>query len=106
VISGATYSQVANLATVKAAITASNNDRDNPATEPALLTALENLRNDTALKDFSITATTYDPLIGVTNSISANGIRITNVYDNANRLIKVTNAEGKTLQEYQYNYKQ
>lgn len=106
VISGATYSQVANLATVKAAITASNNDRDNPATEPALLTALENLRNDIALKDFSITATTYDPLIGVTNSISANGIRMTNVYDNANRLIKVTNAEGKTLQEYQYNYKQ
>ncbi|WBV56551.1 hypothetical protein PFY10_20410 [Chryseobacterium daecheongense] len=106
VISGATYSQVANLTTVKAAITASNNDRDNPATEPALLTALENLRNDIALKDFSITATTYDPLIGVTNSISANGIRMTNVYDNANRLIKVTNAEGKTLQEYQYNYKQ
>lgn len=105
VILGAAYSQVANLPTVKAAIIASNNDRDNPATEPALLTALENVRKDVALKDFSVTTTTYDPMIGVTNSISTNGIRTINIYDNANRLIKVTNAEGKTLQENQYNYK-
>jgi uncharacterized protein RhaS with RHS repeats len=105
VISGAAYSQVANLPTVKAAITASNNDRDNPATESALLTALENVRKDVALKDFSVTTTTYDPMIGVTNSISANGIRTINVYDSANRLIKVTNAEGKILKENRYNYK-
>ncbi|AZA50882.1 hypothetical protein EG346_23095 [Chryseobacterium carnipullorum] len=105
VISGAAYSQIASLATVTAAIAASNADRDNPATEPALLQALEALRKDPALKNYSVTATTYDPMIGVTHSISANGIRTINVYDNANRLVKVTDAEGKTLQESQYNYK-
>ncbi|MGG5211113.1 hypothetical protein ACQWU4_19500 [Chryseobacterium sp. MIQD13] len=105
VINGATYSQLASLATVAAAVNASNADRDNPANEPALLQALENLRKDPALKEYSVTASTYDPMIGVTNSISANGIRTVNIYDNANKLVKVTNAEGKTLQETQYNYK-
>ncbi|SHF51929.1 hypothetical protein [Chryseobacterium sp. OV279] len=105
VIAGAAYSQVASLASVTAAIDASNADRDNPANEPALLQALEALRKDPALKNYNVSATTYDPMIGVTNSISANGIRTVNVYDSANRLMKVTDAEGKTLQETQYNYK-
>ncbi|PIF45754.1 YD repeat-containing protein [Chryseobacterium sp. 52] len=105
VIAGASYSQVASLASVTAAVTASDADRDNPANEAALLQALENMRKDPALKDYSVTASTYDPLIGVTHSISANGIRTMNVYDKAGRLIKVTNADGKTLQENQYNYK-
>lgn len=105
VISGAAYTQIASLSTVTAAIAASNADHDNPANEPALLQALENLRKDPALKNYSVTAATYDLMIGVTNSISANGIRTVNIYDTANRLIKVTDAEGKTLQENQYNYK-
>ncbi|PIF45339.1 hypothetical protein CLU96_2341 [Chryseobacterium sp. 52] len=105
VIAGASYSQVASLPSVTAAITASNADCDNPSNEAALLQALENMRKDPALKDYSVTASTYDPLIGVTNSISANGIRTLNVYDNAGRLIKVKDAEGKILQENQYNYK-
>ncbi|SHG67095.1 hypothetical protein [Chryseobacterium vrystaatense] len=105
VISGVSYSQVASLASVEAAIAASNADHDNPANEPALLQALENLRKDPALKDYGVTASTYDPLIGVTNSISGNGVKTVNVYDSVGRLIKVTNAEGKTLQENQYNYK-
>jgi uncharacterized protein RhaS with RHS repeats len=66
---------------------------------------LENLRKDSALQNYTVSATTYDPMIGVTNSISSNGIRTINVYDTANRLIKVTDAAGKTLQEYKYNYK-
>ncbi|KMQ59935.1 hypothetical protein ACM46_16885 [Chryseobacterium angstadtii] len=105
VIAGASYSQVASLSTVMAAVDASNQDRDNPANEAGLLLALEALRKDPALKNYSITATTYDPLVGITNSISANGIRTVNVYDNAGRLIKVKDADGKTLQENQYNYK-
>jgi uncharacterized protein RhaS with RHS repeats len=105
VISGASYAQVSSLATVTAAITASNADRDDPTQEPQLVTALENLRKDPALQNYTVTATTYDPMIGVTSSISANGIRTVNVYDAANRLIKVTDAAGKTLQEHQYNYK-
>lgn len=104
-IAGAAYAQVSSLATVTAAIAASNADYDNPANEPALVQALENLRKDPALQNYSVTGTTYDPLIGVTQSISANGIRTVNIYNTANRLIKVTDAEGKTLQENQYNYK-
>ncbi|SDH84924.1 YD repeat-containing protein [Chryseobacterium taeanense] len=105
VISGASYAQVSSLASVNGAIAASNADHDNPAMETQLLTALENLRKDPALQNYTITVTTYDPMIGVTNSISANGIRTVNVYDTANRLIKITDAAGKTLQEYKYNYK-
>lgn len=105
VITGASYAQVSSLASVTAAISASNADHDNPALEAQLITALENLRKDSALQNFIVTATTYDPMIGVTNSISSNGIRTVNIYDAANRLIKVTDAEGKTLQEHQYNYK-
>jgi hypothetical protein len=105
VISGASYAQVSSLASVTAAINASNADHDDPSQEPQLLIALENLRKDTALQNYTVSATTYDPMIGITNSISANGIRAINIYDAANRLIKVTNAAGETLQEYQYNYK-
>ncbi len=105
VIAGASYAQVSSLATVTAAVAASDADRDNPSQEAQLLTALENLRKDPALQSYTVTCTTYDPMIGVTNSISPNGIRTTNVYDAANRLLKVTDAAGKTLQEYQYHYK-
>ncbi|WP_294226077.1 hypothetical protein [uncultured Chryseobacterium sp.] len=105
VIAGASYAQVASLATVTAAIAASNADRDDPSQEPQLLTALENLRKDPVLQSYTVTCTTYDPMIGITNSISANGIRTINVYDAANRLLKVTDAAGKTIQEYQYHYK-
>ncbi|WP_123861728.1 hypothetical protein [Chryseobacterium indologenes] len=105
VIAGASYAQVASLSSVIAAIAASDADNDNPANEPALLQALDTLRKDPALKDYSITTSTYDPLVGITNSISANGIRTTNVYDTAGRLIKVKDSEGKTLTENQYNYK-
>jgi len=105
VITGASYAQVSSLATVTAAIVASNADHDDPSKEPQLLTALESLRKDPVLQNYTVSATTYDPMIGVTNSISSNGIRTINVYDAANRLMKVTDAAGKTLQEYQYNYK-
>ena len=109
VIAGASYAQVSSLATVTAAVAASvaasDADRDDPSQEPQLLTALENLRKDPALQSYTVTCTTYDPMIGVTNSISPNGIRTTNVYDAANRLLKVTDAAGKTLQEYEYHYK-
>ncbi|SFN28249.1 YD repeat-containing protein [Chryseobacterium oleae] len=104
-IEGLPYSQVMNLQTVIAAVNASNADADNPANESSLLLALENLKKDPVLKNYSVTTSTYDPLIGITNSISANGIKTTYLYDSANRLIKITDASGKTLSEYQYNYK-
>lgn len=104
-IEGLAYSQVMNLPVVTAAINASNADAANPANEASLLQALENLRKDPALKNYSVTTYTYDPLIGITNSISPNGIKTTYLYDNSGRLVKVTDASGKILKEYQYNYK-
>lgn len=105
-IEGLTYNQVINLQAVISAINASNADADNPANESSLLQALENLRKDTLLKNYSVTTYTYDPLVGITNSISPNGMKTTYGYDNANRLIKITDANGKILKEYQYNYRQ
>ncbi|WP_194295784.1 hypothetical protein [Chryseobacterium indologenes] len=105
VIPGASYSQLASLPSITAAISASNADYDNPDKESELLQALDTLKKDPALKTFSITTSTYDPLIGITNSTSANGIRTVNVYDSAGRLVKIKTSEGKILQENEYNYK-
>lgn len=105
VIVGPTYAQIQNLSVITAAINASNQDNDNPANEPALIQALDNLRKDNALKDYQITTYTYDPLIGVTSATSPLGIREINIYDNANRLLKVTDMSGKILKEFKYNYK-
>ncbi|PRA95685.1 hypothetical protein CQ046_21860 [Chryseobacterium sp. MYb7] len=104
-IAGVSYSQISSLPSVLAAINASNADADNPANEASLLQALENLRRDPALQSNPVTIYTYDPLIGVTNSVSSNGAKVSYVYDSANRLVKTMNSDGKTLQEYQYNYK-
>ncbi|PRB01989.1 hypothetical protein CQ046_13570 [Chryseobacterium sp. MYb7] len=104
-IAGVTYSQISSLPSVLAAINASNADADNPANEASLLQALENLRRDPALQSNPVTIYTYDPLIGITNAVSSNGAKVSYVYDSANRLVKTMDSDGKTLQEYQYNYK-
>lgn len=104
-ISGAAFFQVSSLPSVLAVISASDADADDPMQEPALLLALENLRTDPLLKDYVVSGTTYDPLVGVTHTISPNGIRTTREYDAAGRLKKVKNASGETLKEYDYHYK-
>jgi len=105
VITGILYAQVINLPVVTAAIAASDADNDNPANEPALLQALNNLRNDPVLKKFQVTTSTYDPLIGITSKTSPSGFREISIYDAAGRLQKVTDINGKTLKEFKYNYK-
>lgn len=104
VIAGATYAQVKDLPVITAVVNASNSDDDNPSTEPALIQALDNLRKDNTLKNYQITTYTYDPLIGVTSTTLPSGMREINVYDNANRLLKVTDINGKTLKEFKYHY--
>lgn len=104
VIAGATYAQIKDLPVITAAVTASNSDDDNSSTEPALIEALDNLRKDNALKDYQITTYTYDPLIGITSTTLPSGMREIHVYDSANRLLKVTDAGGKTLKEFKYHY--
>ncbi|WP_124533785.1 hypothetical protein [Chryseobacterium sp. KBW03] len=104
-ITGASYNQIAALTAVTTAIAASDADASNPANEPDLIIALENLRKDPAMKDYSITTYTYDPLIGTTSVTSPNGIRIVYKYDNSNRLQRLEDKDGNILKEYEYNYK-
>ncbi|MBV8326507.1 hypothetical protein [Chryseobacterium sp.] len=111
-VEGATYNQVVSQATD--IINASNNDNLNSASEPALITALDNFRKNPALANYQITTYTYDPLVGVTSTTQPSGLREVYEYDNAGRLKTVKRMEKdtngaavlKTVQQYQYNYKQ
>ncbi|WP_294286523.1 hypothetical protein [uncultured Chryseobacterium sp.] len=96
---------------IDAIVTASDEDANAiaanaQARENALLAQLEIFKNHSSLSAFSITAYTYDPMIGVTNVLPPNGIRERYIYDSFGRLQKVIDVNGKTLKEYQYNYKQ
>ena len=104
-IIGAKYNDVISLPSVIAAITASDADADNPINESALLTALENMRLDTALQQYTMSVSTFDPLIGITNSVSANGIKQSYEYNASGKLFRVKNANGQVIKENQYNYK-
>ncbi|WP_312903209.1 hypothetical protein [Chryseobacterium taichungense] len=104
-IVGAKYNDISSLSVITAAINASNSDADNPANEAVLLNALENLRLAPQLQQYSVTVSTYDPLVGVTNTISSGGIKTSYEYDSSGRLLKVKNSEGQVLKENQYNYK-
>ncbi|SMP36474.1 hypothetical protein SAMN06264346_1301, partial [Chryseobacterium profundimaris] len=95
---------------INAIVNASNADADAvPATEASkendLIIALDTFRNDAALKNFIITTYTYDPLVGMTTMIAPGGITEKYRYDSFNRLQKVINANGATIKEYKYNYK-
>jgi YD repeat-containing protein len=104
-ITGVKYSDIASVPSVMEAIMASNADADNPANEATLLTALENLRLDPALQQYPISVSSYDPLIGVTHTVSSNGIKQSYEYDASGRLFRVKNASGQIIKENQYNYK-
>ena len=104
-IVGAKYSDISSLSVIASAVAASDSDADNGANEAALLTALNNLRLNSSLQQYPITVYTYDPLVGITNSISANGIKVTYTYDASGRLSTVKDSNGKVLKENQYNYK-
>lgn len=110
-VEGATYNQVASLAAD--IIQASNNDNLNAAHEPALITALDNFRNNPALAGYQITTYTYDPVVGITSTTPPSGLREIYQYDNVGRLKAVKRMEKDsggsvtftTLKEYQYNNK-
>ena len=90
-------------AQIAAAITASDNDED-AASEDALRTALDNLRQ--ALPDNTqITTYTYDPLIGVTSITDPKGDTQYYIYDSFNRLKYIKDKDGHILKEYEYHYR-
>ncbi|SDQ40737.1 hypothetical protein SAMN05421664_1488 [Chryseobacterium soldanellicola] len=106
-VEGATYDQLVNSGLISAIVSASDLDAANPANEAALITALDSFRNNSALSGYQVSTYTYDPLIGVTSITPPSGIREVYLYDTANRLkeIRESNATGKLLKEFKYNYK-
>lgn len=105
IVEGVTYDQLMSLGLVTPIVAASNNDANDPSTEPALITALDNFRKSSSLANAKVTTMTYDPLIGVTNMISPLGIRQTYKYDNAGRLERMSDDDAKPLMDFKYNYK-
>ncbi|PZT99511.1 MAG: hypothetical protein DI622_22225, partial [Chryseobacterium sp.] len=96
---------------ITAIVNASNEDANataaqEEAKELALIDALNTFKNDTSLQNFMVTCYTYNPLIGLTTTIPPNGIMELYKYDSYNRLLKTVDANGNTIKEYQYNYKQ
>lgn len=90
---------------ISAIVTASDTDgQDVPGNNEALfLAALDTFRN--SLPNYQITTYTYDPLIGVRSITPPSGIRESYLYDSANRLERVVDANGKIVKEMKYNYK-
>jgi YD repeat-containing protein len=99
-IKNATYS------TVKQILTETLINRVASATTPTVsdLNAINNLRSNTTLKDAHITTYTYKPLVGMLTSKDPRGVETQYVYDTFGRLTRVI-LDGKTIEEYQYNYK-
>lgn len=83
----------------------SDSDINDSFENQTLLPALDAFRLNNLLTDYQITTYTYDPLIGVRSITPPSGIREVYIYDSANRLEKVVDANGKVLREYKYNYK-
>ncbi|MDC8102984.1 RHS repeat domain-containing protein [Chryseobacterium sp. PTM-20240506] len=104
-VEGITYDQLTALNIIQPIVNASLKDISDPSTEPAFITALDTFRKNQNLKQYNITTYTYDPLIGVTTETSPAGVRKNYQYDNANRLIKITDRTGNTLQEFKNNLK-
>lgn len=71
-----------------------------------LIPLLDNIRSNALLKDYPITTYTHKPLVGVSSITPPSGIREYYRYDNANRLQKIVNSEGKILKKFEFNYKQ
>ncbi|UOU98187.1 hypothetical protein MUU74_17050 [Chryseobacterium daecheongense] len=105
-VEGIAYADLENLGLISTIVSASDSDASNPANEGTLITALNNFRNNSALQNYQITTLTHNPLIGVTTMIPPSGIKETYQYDNANRLEKLMDEEGKIVKEFKYNYKQ
>ncbi|HFK5526819.1 TPA: DUF5977 domain-containing protein [Elizabethkingia anophelis] len=104
-IEGANYNQVSAYVSAIIAASDADNMQGTDQSEQALISALDALRNNSALTNYQITTYTYNPLIGVTSITPPSGIREIYKYDSANRLESVKDINGNLLKEYQYKYK-
>jgi hypothetical protein len=73
--------------------------------ESAMLTALNNLRINTALAQAMVTTMTYKPLVGISSATDPKGDKITYLYDGLGRLEYVKDKDNNLLSENQYYYR-
>ena len=99
-IENALYSEV----TGKIAQSILTNIANKAVPETADWTIINNLR--TQLPSAMITTYTYKPLVGIETVTDPRGIKMTYIYDSLNRLKEIRDHNGKTLETYEYNYKQ
>lgn len=110
-IKGATYNQVLQAFNIDPSnyedflkldiIKKSDLDLD-PNTENALISALDDFRNNAQLKNYEITTYTYDHGVGVTSMTSPSGIREYYKYDPAGRLERILDKDNNIIKEFKY----
>ncbi len=104
-IVGATYNYVNTNTNIGYLHDASDVDVDTTS-ENILISLLDDLRKNTAFKDYQIITYTYDPLIGVTSLTNPDGQREYYKYNpQNNKLEKVIDVNSKVIEEYKYHYK-
>lgn len=98
-VSGISYDIISQ--DVDGLITLSNADIDE-TTEDALRAGIQSFI--TTYPEAHGTFVTYDPLIGVTSQVDANGITTHYKYDEFNRLVRVVDQDENVVQLHEYNY--
>jgi YD repeat-containing protein len=93
------------FASIPANLVTAIQDATNTGTEQQVITALNNLRINTALSQAMVTGYVHKPLVGVRYIIAPSGIKISYDYDSLGRLITVKDNDDKYLKEFQYNYR-
>lgn len=101
-IFGASYAQVE--AAVKAEFGVTNIDDLSKLIAPNVAN-LQKLYLNNNLSGAHVTTYTYQPLVGITTMTDPTGITVTYEYDSFGRLKRTKDLNGKTIQEYDYHYR-
>jgi len=99
-IEGATYTEVKTALNYTDAQVESLAAKSDPAAE---MTTINNLRS--LLPNALVTTYTYKPLVGIASMTDPRGVITTYDYDTFNRLITVKDNNSKSVEGYEYNYK-
>lgn len=99
-LEGVSYADI-DPATITDLQSLSDNDTST-LSEQTLRDALNDLRD--TYPGAAITTFTYDPLIGVTSITDPKGDTRFYIYDDLNRLERITDSDGNTVEVFDYNY--